>query len=73
MKKMKKKLLVTAAIFTAALNMNGCGAYGPEPDDDMYAMYSQVTKIQETVADKTNFEISGEFHTYVSEINNDTL
>lgn len=73
MKKMKKKLLVTAAIFTAALNMNGCGAYGPEPDDDMYAMYPQMTKTQEAVADKTNSEILGEFREYVSEINNDTL
>lgn len=30
-----KKAAIAAAVFTAALNFNGCGAYGPPPDDEI--------------------------------------
>lgn len=45
MKKIHKKLLITATIFTAALNMNGC-AYGPPPDEDMYSAKPQIIEMQ---------------------------
>ncbi len=32
MKKIPKKVLLTATVFAAALNMNGCGTYGPPPE-----------------------------------------
>ncbi len=33
MKKTTKRVLLTAAAFSCMLNMNGCGAYGPPPDE----------------------------------------
>ncbi len=33
MKKIPKKVLFTATVFAAALNMNGCGVYGPPPEE----------------------------------------
>ncbi len=32
---MKRKKLLTAVLFSAALNLNGC-VYGPPPDEEMY-------------------------------------
>lgn len=52
MKKIHKKLLLSATLFTAALNMNGC-AYGPPPDEAMYSDETQIEEIQEeTQADE---------------------
>lgn len=45
MKKIHKKLLITATIFTAALNMNGC-AYGPPQEEDMYSANTQMIEMQ---------------------------
>ncbi len=41
MKKIHKKLLLTAAVFSAAMNMNGCGTYGP-PDDRSYEPETEI-------------------------------
>ncbi|MBQ8568985.1 MAG: hypothetical protein IJ446_07190 [Oscillospiraceae bacterium] len=34
--KKRKKLLAAAVAFAAALNMNGCGTYGPPEDEEDY-------------------------------------
>lgn len=46
MKKIHKSLLITATLFSAAVNMNGCGAYGPPPDEAMYNLEPQVMEEQ---------------------------
>lgn len=33
--KASKKLAAAALMFAATLNMNGCGVYGPPPEDDI--------------------------------------
>ena len=42
---MKRKKLLTAVIFSAALNLNGC-VYGPPPEEGMYSAPS--SEINET-------------------------
>ena len=34
MKKAPKKVMAAAVMFAAALNMNGCGVYGPPSEED---------------------------------------
>ncbi len=36
MKINKKKIVLAAAVFSAACNLNGCGVYGPPPDSDVF-------------------------------------
>lgn len=36
---MKRKKLLTAVLFSAALNLNGC-VYGPPPEEGMYSVPS---------------------------------
>lgn len=50
MKRMNKKLLISAAIFSAAVNMNAC-AYGP-PQDQMVNL-SYIQKAEESVIPET--------------------
>ena len=41
---MKRKKLLTAVLFSAALNLNGC-VYGPPPEEEMYsAPSSEITE-----------------------------
>lgn len=35
MKRITKKILLLASAFSSVMNMNGCGAYGPPPDEQM--------------------------------------
>lgn len=49
MKKIHKSLLITATLFSAAVNMNGCGAYGPPPDEAVYNQEPQA--VEERVAE----------------------
>lgn len=48
---MKRKTLLTAVLFSAALNLNGC-VYGPPPEEEMYsAPSSEIT--QTSLTDET--------------------
>lgn len=57
MKKINKKLLLSATLFTAALNMNGC-AYGPPPDEAMYLNEPQIVETEEVVNHQLEDEIA---------------
>lgn len=56
MKKMGKKILITATVFTAAVNMNGC-VYGPPPDGysrGIIATEDRAMLIEETKEQKNS-------------------
>lgn len=57
MKKINKKLLLSATLFTAALNMNGC-AYGPPPDEAMYSNQLPIVETEEVVNHQLEDEIA---------------
>jgi|GEM_PF-5133542 len=52
---MKRKKLLTAVLFSAALNLNGC-VYGPPPEEGMYSAPS--SEINETsLTDETEADM----------------
>ncbi len=56
---MKRKKLLTAVLFSAALNLNGC-VYGPPPEEEMYTTptseITETTMIDETAGETLRSE-----------------
>lgn len=60
MKPNRKKLLVAAAIFPVALNMNGCGTYGPPPHADNDIQKAPVNMEQVLEEESTSVDIGSQ-------------
>ncbi|MCM1468633.1 MAG: hypothetical protein NC086_10845 [Alistipes sp.] len=56
MKRINKKMLVSAAIFSAAVNMNAC-AYGPPEDQLVRMSYIQKAEVQTEKSETENMQI----------------
>ncbi|MBQ3028045.1 MAG: hypothetical protein IJD26_03125 [Lachnospiraceae bacterium] len=56
----KTKFLVTASVFAAAMNMNGCGAYGPPPEgyDDILPTVTTAVENFQIIAEPPDWYFS---------------
>lgn len=60
MKKITKKILITATVFAAAMNMNGCGVYGPPSEDSDYGVIATEDEVQLKEQNNYQFEEGSE-------------